>query len=175
MNWAPLVGGAIGLLLAGFKLAFSEGALGALLNTLTGMGAAWLLVFLYQLLISPWCIWRDGKWYDGRFVYDQAPLAYVTHITAADNNKLHKFQFRDAPPKALIHWRCDVDYNALTNIDVAGNPDELKKYLEPTIHQFEGGSVRVNPKRDLYATTCIREGGAPRTVRIYVTGWERSP
>lgn len=156
----------------GYKVTPGPGWEGPVAHAFVAFVVAWLIIFLVRLIVAPWRVWKAGKWYGKRFVYDTPQLAYTAFIGPADNNKPHLFRFPDAPPNGFIYWIFEVDFNALTNVDVRCRSKQLMSYREPSGQQPQGGGFRLNNRRDMCMTTFLRADATPRTVRIFVTGWE---
>jgi hypothetical protein len=174
-NWLPFGAGVLGFGadLAGVKVIFAEGWQGPIVQGLIATGIAWVVILLCRLGISPWRIWKDGKWYEDRFVYNEPQLAYAVQVSPSDNNKPHRFRFPDAPPNSFVNWTFEVDRMSLINVDVRCRPFQLTTFTEAINRQAGGGGTRVNWRRDMCMTTFLRPDSVSMSTRIYITSWER--
>jgi hypothetical protein len=175
-NWGLVGAGVLGVAAnaSGVKVIFDQGIGGIFASGASGVVAAWILIFIFRLLISPWQIWKDGAWHGNHFIYNENRLVYTTTAQVADNNKAHQFRFKDAPPNALIHWYVEVTPTmAESQYDVGCQPTSLLHLPRTGGFQPASGTTRVNRKRDMCIATFVKNDNIPRIIRLYVTGWER--
>jgi len=173
LNWASILGvGALGAFVEWQRLhvTFAEGWQGVVLGAFVYTIIAWIVIFFFRLLfLAPLQVWREGKWYDGKFVYHEPKRAFVAYVSPTENKKVHHFKFSDAPPAAMISYKIETEWPHLIVVDVGAHPKQIEF---SSGYPHGGGSMRVNRRRDMYVAITIRENTDPMSVRIYVIGWE---
>jgi hypothetical protein len=176
-NWAIAAGGILGffLELVGFKVTFAEGWAGALVSGFTGIGVAWVLVFLFQAARAPFRLWKDGQWHGNKFIYNEPKLALSGYVSPEHNNKAHCFRFLDAPPDSVIDYEFEFDAGTAKKyiaLDVGCTPAQLTKFTDWNQRSYTSGAIRVNSKRDMCFAAFMKDDVCPFSVRIKVKGWE---
>lgn len=93
----------------GHAMTFAEGWKGVVAAGVAYTAIAWLTIFVFRLLfVAPFQLWKGGRWLGQEFVYNAPVLAFHRKVAHIDNDKVHKFQFRDAPPFSLIRYTIEV-------------------------------------------------------------------
>jgi hypothetical protein len=160
----------------GHAMTFAEGWKGVVAAGIAYTAIAWLTIFVFRLLfVAPFQLWKGGHWLDREFVYDAPVLAFHRKVAAIDNDKVHKFQFRDAPPFSLIRYTIEVaGREELIAVTVDAHPQQnagMARHLREIGRRIGGGASRVNRKRDMCMRADMRADADPISVRVWVTSW----
>lgn len=185
-NWAPIGGGALGLAayFLGVEMTFADGVAGATANALIGVGTAWILVFVYRLLLSPWRIWQDGTWHGNEFVYNEPVRVLTARWSPNENGRIIPFKVPQAPPFSLVtckiemdsgghRIRCQVCFATHAILKLDGFQDTQFFQGEPNPSTLAKFSHRVETDRRLGLNCHSLPQTDPITVRVYVLSWEK--
>jgi len=176
-NW----GGILGVALLGFVLQQlgkqiipAESWADIAAQGLLYIAAAWLLIFLVRLFfIAPFLIYREGDWFGNTFVYKEPKLAFRTYVSPAENNKIFKFTFPDAPPFAFTKYKIILEGRSdLISVIVGAHPYATPDMKSENDLQYTGGEMTLNQNRDFYLKIFMRNDADPMAVRIYVHSWK---
>jgi hypothetical protein len=73
----------------------------------------------------------------------------------------------------MINYKIEIDgYKEHVSIFVHPHPNGLPTFKSHEDFRYGAGSFSVNRSRDMYARFFMMEKADPRSVRIFVTGWD---
>ena len=157
-------------------MTFADGWQGVVVAGVIYTAIAWATIFVFRLVfVVPFRLWQGGHWLGQEFVYDKPVLAIHRRVSSSDNDKVHTFKFKEAPPGSLVAYSVEVaGRNEFIAVAVGAHPNQIKgmagHWLESG-QRVGGGSVRVNRKRDMCMATSMRVEATPISVRVWITSW----
>jgi hypothetical protein len=115
----------------------------------------------------------SGEWVGRRFVYHEPVLAFSRLALPAENNRIFKFNFKDAEPGCLINYKVHLDGSpSRISVIVMAHPNQWQEFKSHDELTYSGGNLSTNHKRDMYLRYFLAAQSDPFQIRIYVTGWE---